>query len=201
MSKWIFWLWFLLLGVPAFGQSDDRLSQHQLSADWGSYRNRYLYPITDIQYRSPVLDRVKLRFSARLRAYGTLFFVSRSAYDLTPLAEYCFAADKRFYFSAGIGMDVRIRLVNDVRSEAKSSAEPLMSVAIHGHHQRFAFDLPLWTRLYANGINFTLLPEASYQIGKRVGLFLRYELSRPSIYGIRSYQWRQDCFVGAHIGL
>jgi hypothetical protein len=184
--------------LPA--QEKSILSNHQLSVDFGSFRNRYLYAITDISYRTPELKKVNLKFSLRLRSYGTLYFFSRSAYDITPIAEYYFTKTiKSVYFSAGIGLDARIRLVHDVRSEAVSSAEPLVSMALHCNYKRFFIDLPLWTRFYSNGISFALLPEISYQLGKRFSIFGRYELSYLSIYKASTHEWRQDCFIGTGI--
>lgn len=185
---------------PSFGQEKNSFSNHQLSVDFGSFRNRYLYPITDLQYRSPLLKKVNLKFSARLRSYGTLFFYSKSSYDFTPLAEYYFTKIiKPIYFSAGIGLDTRIRLVNDERSETTSSAEPIISLTIHGNCKKLSFNAPLWTRFYSNGISFSLLPEISYQIGKRFSIFLRYELSYLSVYKASTHEWRQDCFIGTQV--
>jgi hypothetical protein len=190
----------LLLCRPSFGQEKNVFTDHQLSVDFGSFRNRYLYPITDLQYGSPVLQKVPLRFSARLRSYGTLFFYSRSSYDVTPLAEYYFTdAMKPVYFSAGIGTDIRLRFVHDERSTAVSSAEPLVSLAFHGNFKKLSLETPLWTRFYSNGISFTLLPEASYRLGNRISIFARYELSYLAIYKVSAHEWRQDCFLGTHI--
>lgn len=190
----------LLLCQLSFGQEKDTLLKHQLSIDFGSYRNRYLYPITDIKYSSPVYKKINLKFSARLRSYGTLYFYSKSAYDFTPLAEYYFTKTiKSFHLSAGAGLDTRIRLVNDVRSEATSSAEPLFSLTMYGNYKKLSFNTALWTRFYSNGISFALLPELSYQIAKRFSFFARYEISYLTIYKASIYEWRQDCFVGTHI--
>ena len=200
MRKLLPFILFVLIISPSYGQEKDNLSKHQLSVDFGSFRNRYLYPITDLKYSSSILKKVNLKFSTRLRSYGTLLFYSKSSYDFTPLAEYYFTKTiKPIYFSAGVGIDTRIRLVNDERSEATSSAEPLISLAIHGNYKKLSFNIPLWTRFYSNGISFSLLPEASYQIGKRFSIFLRYELNYLSVYKVSTHEWRQDCFIGTHI--
>jgi hypothetical protein len=200
MTRSLYFILFVLIFSPSYGQGKDNLSKHRLSVDFGSFRNRYLYPITDLRYSSALLKKVDLRFFMRIRSYGTLFFYSRSSYDLTPLAEYYFTREiKPFYFSAGIGLDARIRLVNDERSEATSSAEPLLSLTLHGNHKKLSFGAPLWTRFYSNGISFSLLPEASCQVGKRFSLFLRCELTYLSIYKVSTHEWRQDCFIGTHI--
>jgi hypothetical protein len=191
---------FVLTFSSSYSQVNDNLFKHELSLDFGSFRNHYLYPITDLKYNSPLLKKMNLKFSARLRSYGTLFFYSKSSYDFTPLVEYYFTKTiKPIYFSACVGIDTRIRLVNDERSEATSSAEPLISLTIHGHHKNFSFNTPFWTRLYSNGISFTLLPESSYQIGKRFSIFFRYELSYLSFYKVSTREWRQDSFIGTHI--
>lgn len=200
MRKFLPIFLFILIFSPSYGQENASLSKHQFSVDFGSFRNRYLYPITNLQYRSPLLNEVNLKFSARLRSYGTLFFYSRSSYDFTPIAEYYFTKTRNpIYFSAGIGVDTRIRLVNDERSQARSSAEPLISLTVHGNHKKLSFNAPLWTRFYSNGLSFSLLPEASYQIGKYSSIFLRYELSYLSVYKELTQEWRQDSFIGAHI--
>lgn len=200
MRKLFVLVLFIFTYSLSYSQEKDNLLKHQLSIDFGSFRNRYLYPITDLKYDSPLLKKMNLKFSARLRSYGTLFFYSKSAYDVTPLAEYYFSkTSKPIYFSAGIGVDARIRLVHDARSEATSSIEPLMSFSVHGNYNKLSFNTPLWTRYYSNGISFSLLPEASYQIGNRMSLFLRYELSYLSLYNGATHEWREDAFIGARI--
>lgn len=190
---------FIFLCQPSIGQEKSIFSTHQLSVDFGSMRNRYLYPVTDIKYSAPILKNINLKFSARIRSYGTLYFYSKSSYDFTPLAEYYFTRTiKPVYFSAGIGIDARIRLAKDERSEAKSSAEPLLSLSLHGHYKRIRCSIPLWTKLYSNGISFALLPEVSGRISKRFSLFFRYELSYLTVYKAPTHEWMQDCFIGTH---
>jgi hypothetical protein len=200
VRKYLIILLLLIICPLSYGQEKNIFSNHQLSVDLGSYRNRYLYPITDLEYGSPVIRKINVRLSLRLRSYSTLYFFSKSAYDITPLAEYYFTkAVKPIYFSAGIGLDARIRLVHDNRSAAGSSAEPLVSLTFHGNYKRFFFDMPLWTRFYSNGISFALLPEASVQISKRFSILIRYELSFLDIYRASVHEWRQDCFTGTSI--
>jgi hypothetical protein len=192
---------FILTWNPSPGQDADPLPGHEIAVDFGSYRNRYLYPVTNIKYSTPLLKKAPLRFSARLRSYGTLFFYSNSAYDLTPIAEYYFAGEsKNISFSAGIGLDARIRLVHDARSDASSSVEPLISMAGHGSFKKISCDLPLWTRFYSNGISFSVLPVISWQMNDRLSLFIRYELSYLSIYNASTHEWRRDNFIGIRIG-
>lgn len=200
MRKYLIFLLFISICRQSVGQEKNNLSNNQLSVDFGSFRDRYLYPITNIKYTSAVLKKVNLKFSLRLRSYGTLYFYSKSAYDLTPNAEYYFTKTiAPIYFSAGLGLDTRIRLVNDARTDATSSAEPLISLTIHGNYKKLSFNLPFWTRFYSNGISFAALPEASYQFGKRVSLFVRYELSYLTVYQVSTHEWQQDSFIGSHI--
>ena len=180
-----------------FSQEKTAFNSHQLSIDFGSYRNRYLYPVTDIQYSSPLLQAVNLKFSTRLRSYGTLFFFSQSAYDLTPMAEYYFSREaKTLYFSVGLGLDARIRLVPDERSEAISSVEPMLTFTTHVNLKKIAFNVPLWTRFYSNGISLALLPEVTYRIHERASIFLRYEMSYLMLSNSSSSEFRQDDFFG-----
>jgi hypothetical protein len=199
MRKHLFTFLFLLISTTLFGQENDVFTNHQLSIDFGSIRNTYFYPITNIKYSSPILKKANFTFSARLRSYGSLLFYSKSAYDITPYTEYFFNATKRpFYFSVGIGFDTRIRLVNDSRSEAKSSIEPMISLTAYGKFKRFSFNVPLWTRFYSNGFSLTILPEGSYQLNKRFSLFLRNEISYLTLFKISDNEWRQDFFIGTH---
>ena len=189
-------------------QEKNIFTNHQVSVDVGSYRNRYFYPITNVQYSSPLFTKANLKFSARLRSYGTLFFYSADAYDVTPLVEYFFSPPApgislnsdalRFSFSAGIGADARVRLVRDIRSDAVSSVEPLLSVTLRGDSHKISFQAPLWTRLYVNGISFMVLPEVSYRIAEGYSVFLRYELGYLLPYQSTTREWRQDVFIGIH---
>jgi len=200
MKKYLNIIILILACSLSFSQEKNIFSNHQLAVDFGSFRNRYLYPITDIKYSSPILKKANLKISARLRSYGTLYFYSNSAYDLTPWAEYYFSGiSKPVFFSVSFGFDARLRFVKEERSEARSSVEPIMSFAVYGNYKKFSFNMPLWTRFYSNGISFTVLPEVSFKAGKNLGLFVRYELSYLSIYKMQTHEWRRDSFFGAHI--
>lgn len=197
MRKQLYSFLFTLISLTLFGQKHHVFTNHQLSVDFGSIRNTYFYPITNIKYSSPILKKANFTYSARLRSYGSLFFFSKSAYDITPYTEYFFNTTKRpFYFSVGIGFDARIRLVNDNRSEAKSSIEPMICLTSYGKFKRFSFNVPLWSRFYSNGFSLTILPEASYQLNNRFSLFLRNEISYLTLFNISDREWRQDLFVG-----
>ncbi len=196
MKKFLLFIAFFVALVPSSrSQESDDLTAHKLSLDFGSMRNRYLYPFTNVRYISPLIKKVNANFSLRLRSYGTLFIFSKSAYDITPQVE-CFFTKKvkPVYFSAGVGMDMRVRLVKDERSSAVSSAEPLVSVSMFSQFKKFRLATPLWTRFYSNGISFSLLPELSWQINK-FSLFFRYEISTLNTY-VGVQEWRHDSFVG-----
>jgi len=200
MKKSIFMLLFCFIGYIGQSQYKNSVENHQISIDFGSFRNRYLFPINDIRYSSPVFSKLNLRLSARIRSYGTLYFYSKIAYDITPIAEYFFNKTiKTVYFSVGAGMDTRIRLVRDERSHERSSAEPLISLAIHGNHKRLSWTAPLWTRFYSNGIAFTLMPELSYSLNHRFAVFFRYEASILNIYKVSPSEYRQDIFIGGSV--
>jgi hypothetical protein len=181
-----------------FSQENPPFSQHELSVDFGSLRNRYIFPMTDIRYKTPVLSKIPLQFSVRMRSYGTLFFVTKTAYDFTPIAEYVFKKEKSaYYFTAGLGFDARFRFLNDIRSTATTSVEPLVALSANGNFEKWNFRAPLWTRFYSNGIAFTILPEVNYKFNEKIGLFARYEWSLLALYGAKSHEWRRDLFVGA----
>jgi len=198
MKKFILNSFLFLVVSSSFSQKDD-LNSHEVSIDFGSFRNRYAFPMTNINYASPLFSKFNLKASARLRSYGTLYFYSNSAYDFSPqLNYYSVKEPTNFYFSAGIGCDVRLRFVNDERSLAVSSAEPIVQVGIHSQLSRFNFHLPIWSRFYSNGLSFTALPEVNFQVSKGIGIYLRDEVSLLSIYQKGGHEWRHDIFLGAH---
>ncbi len=198
MKKILLLLIVLWNAIPLFSQESSAFSQHELSVDFGSLRNRYIFPMTDIRYKTPVLSKIPLQFSVRMRSYGTLFFVTKTAYDFTSIAEYVFKKkSSAYYFTAGLGLDARLRFVNDSRSTATTSIEPIVVLSANGNFEKWNFSAPLWTRLYSNGIAFTILPEASYNFNEKIGVFARYEWSLLSLYGAKSHEWRRDLFVGA----
>lgn len=198
MKKHIIYSFFFLFVNSSFSQKDE-LNNHELSIDFGSYRNRYVFAMTNINYATPLFSEFNLKASARLRSYGTLYFYSNSAYDFTPqLNYYSVKEPTKFYFSAGIGCDVRLRFVKDERSLAVSSAEPVLQVGLHSQLTKFNFHLPIWSRFYSNGLSFTALPEVNFQVSKQIGMYLRDEVSLLSIYQNGGHEWRHDIFIGAH---
>lgn len=199
MRKSFVFLFFFVQFQSAFAQDKSDLNSTLFSVDFGSMRNRYLYPFTNLRCSSPLLNKVNVKFSLRVRSYGTLFFYSESAYDFTPQAEYYFTrTPKAFYFSAGLGVDARLRLVRDERGSAVSSAEAFVSVSAHGSVRKIKFTLPLWTRFYSDGIAFTLSPELSYPLTKNSAVFFRQEISYLAVYMRSATEWRSDNFIGAH---
>jgi hypothetical protein len=187
----------LLIGNFIHSQEINTLNKNSISVDFGSLRNRYIYPKTDIIFTSSLIKSSAIRVSARIRSYGTLYFFSKSAYDLTPLVEYYFSkTEKPIYFSAGVGLDARIRLMNDSRSTATSSLEPLFCMALHGNYKKVSYALPLWTRWYTNGISYTLLPQFNWKLNEKNALFIRYELTYLRISNNVSNEWSQDVFLG-----
>lgn len=192
-------LYFLCLLVSNFivAQENNSLTKNSVSIDFGSLRNRYLYPKTDIQFTSSLIKTSSFKVTARLRSYGTLYFFSKTAYDFTPIIEYYFTkTEKPLYFSAGIGLDTRIRLINDSRSTATSSVEPLASVTLYGNYKTISYSLPLWTRWYTNGISSTILPQISWNINHKTALYLRHEMSYLRISKNLSNEWILDVFIG-----
>ena len=190
----------LFLSSLLYGQNMDYLSSSKLTVDFGSFRNRYFYPITNIKYNSALLKKANIKFSVRLRSYGTLFFFSKNAYDISPIAEYYITKTaKPVSFSAGIGLDARIRLVNDERSDVTSSVEPLVSMTLSGGHRKILYNIPLWSRFYSNGVSFAIFPAAYYRLGNKFSIFIRYELSYLTIYMVSAHEWRRDIFIGTQI--
>ncbi len=192
-------LFFLCLLLSKFIHSQEisSLNKSSFSVDFGSLGSRYIYPKTDINFSTSLIKSSVFRVSARLRSYGTLYFFSKTAYDFTPLMEYYFTkTEQLLYFSAGIGMDARIRLVHDSRSPATSSVEPLVSLALHGNYKKVSYSVPLWTRWYSNGMAYVILPQLNWELNEKNVLFVRYEMNYLRISKNISREWSQDVFVG-----
>lgn len=194
MKKLLF-LVFLTSSAGVFAQGGS-IKPHELSADFGSLRNRYLFPFTNLSYSSRDFTSLHLILGARLRSYGTLYFFSNSAYDFTPQASIVLHSSERgFYFTAGAGADVRLRLVKDVRSHTESSAEPMLTLSANYSNATFALSLPVWNRFYTNGISFATLPQFGFRLSPTWSLLTRYEITWIKLYGSSS-EWRRDWFVG-----
>ncbi len=192
-------LFFLCLLLSKFIHSQEisSLNKSSFSVDFGSLGSRYIYPKTDINFSTSLIKSSVFRVSARLRSYGTLYFFSKTAYDFTPLMEYYFTkTEQLLYFSAGIGLDARIRLVHDSRSPATSSVEPLVSLALHGNYKKVSYSVPLWTRWYSNGMAYAILPQLNWKLNEKNVLFVRYEMNYLRISKNISREWSQDVFVG-----
>jgi hypothetical protein len=183
---------FTLISMSSMAQSSPSFSM-----DWGSYRNRYLYPISQVRYTTPEWQKWPIQFQIRLRSYGSWYLFSKSAYDLSPQLEYLFhPKSTSFSASLGVGLDTRIRLVQDERSNAKHSAEPMLISSLQFHRPGITFTFPTWLRLYSNGMAYTVLPECSLNLNARIQATFRYELSYLKLYNYSTHEWRRDCFVG-----
>lgn len=196
MKNTIQLLFVLIVSFSAYSQTNS-LNKHSLSLDFGSLRNRYVYPMNSLTYQSPVFTKYRIDFSARLRSYGAWYLFSKSAYDFTPIAKVYLRDEKStFNYFVGIGLDARIRLVNDERADVSTSAEPIVVLGMNGNIKKVSFTLPQWTRFYSNGISFSILPEGNFHFSEKFSAFARYELSYLSVYKNMTHEWRQDCFIG-----
>jgi hypothetical protein len=188
----------LLAGTLTDTECRAQNKHHSISLDFGSYRNRYAFAMNNVRYDSPTLTSKSISIHARLRCYGTWFLFSHIAYDITPWMEYpLLKNNERFSLTAGLGADIRLRFLNDSRSEAVSSSEPLVTLTSRFTMNKFGMELPLWTRFYSNGISFALQPQFGYDVSERFALFARYELTYLTVYGGVTSEWRQDSFIGA----
>ncbi len=185
--------------LSAFAQMASAQSdKHVISLDFGSLRNRYAFAMNNVRYDSPALTSKNISVHARLRCYGTWFLYSHIAYDVTPWAEYPLLKNEdRFSLTAGLGADIRLRFLNDTRSESVSSAEPFVAVTSRFTINKFGMEVPLWTRFYSNGISLALQPQFHFDVSERLAVFARYELTYLTVYGGVTSEWRQDSFIGA----
>ena len=196
MKNTIQLVFILIASFSAYSQTNS-LNKHSLSLDFGSIRNRYVYPMNSLTYHSPVFTKYRIDLSLRLRSYGTWYIFSKSAYDFTPIAKLYLKEEKNtLNFFVGLGLDARLRLLNDERANVSSSVEPILALGMTGNFEKVSFSLPQWTRFYSNGISFSVLPEGSFHISEKFSAFARYELSYLSVYKNLTHEWRQDCFIG-----
>lgn len=185
----------LLLAAKAEAQADTT-GQPVFGIGLGSLRNRYPYPVTDLQFLSGKMAQ-HYRVSARLRSYGIRSIANGRNYDLTLTADYVTHPLPSVNIHIGAGTDIRLRFNNDVRSEAQTSAEPLLKISGIWSYKRSAVALPCWTRLYSNGAGITLMPEYACSLNRRWALFARVEISWLKIYG-SAHEWRYDSMIGCN---
>ena len=189
-------LFFILFfsNFHSFGQVSTIEDRHSIALDFGSYRNRYLYPITNLSYNTPTLHNFKI--SARLRSYGTLYVFTKSAYDISPILEYRILTNEKLKLYAGIGLDAQIRFVNDTRSSATSALIPIVSMNLSGKYNRSSFKISSWNRFYSNGYSISFLPTIQYSISSKFDCFARYEINFLNTYNHSTHEWLQDLFIG-----
>lgn len=180
----------ILFCFSAFSQE-----KGSISVDFGSWRTKYLYPITNVRYESPYFLK-NVQVQARLRSYGTLFFASKDGYDISPIVTYRFQkAEKSTAFHVGLGVDTRIRLVKDSRAHVSSSAEPFVYADFQYAFKKFQLKIPIWNRYYANGFGVSVLPEIRLNVGKQASIFTRLEVNYMAIYGYE-HAVTNDVFLG-----
>lgn len=162
---------------------------------FGSLRNRYPYPVTDVNFRM-VLFNGKGLLDARLRAYGLKSLFNGKNYDLAVYAHKAYAVDENLAGYFGAGAELMLRLNGDDRSQATSGVQPLLVFGSMLHEKKFYFNVPIWTRFYGNGISFSILPEPSYKV-RDVQFFVRYELSLLALYH-GGHEWRHESMLGCY---
>lgn len=185
----------MLLCIFSFGYAqENKQLKSTISTDVGSYRNRYFYPLTNVIYTTTFKN--DLLFSARFRSYGTLFYYSKTAYDLTPILEYKWLDKSTWKLYTGIGFNLRLRLDRDSRGNQASSLEPIVSISPYFRNAKWVIKSPLWTQFYVNGIGVTILPQINFSLTEKWSVFGRYEFSFIQQYKTSNRQFQQDCFVG-----
>jgi hypothetical protein len=185
---------YILLTVFSLQGWTQNTPKSSISIDFGSFRNRYLYPITNIRFQSSAKEN--FTYTLRLRSYGTLYFFSQTAYDFTAIGEYKLISKNSFALTSGVGFNTRIRLDKDKRGAQENSIEPILAITPKFQWKKFNFNIPLWTQFYVNGIGLTLLPEIHYFFNQKWSVYGRYELSYLQQYNATNHQFQQDCFVG-----
>ena len=194
MIKFSLFIQLLLCVFSICYSQENQLGKSTMSTDFGSYRNRYLYPITNLKYTTSIKNDWLV--SVRVRSYGTLFYFSKTAYDITPMIEYKVIDRQTWKLYTGIGSDVRLRFEKDIRGTQESSVEPMLSISPYFYKKQWVFNSPLWTRIYSNGIGLTILPEIKYQFHPSWCVYGRYELSYFTVYRTDNSQVQRDCFIG-----
>ena len=189
-------IFLLLFSIPLFSQIDSSINQ-RASFGIGSLRNRYPYPVTDFGYVSPLFKN-HFRIETNLRAFGIRSLFNFRTYDLSALTNYNKTLNEKTLFYAGAGFNLRMRFINDDRSTAVTSAEPILKTGMQFQQQKFRFGLALQSNFYSNGIGVSAFPEISWQAWKRGLIFIRFETSYLGIYKLNSHEWRYDSFAGIH---
>jgi hypothetical protein len=194
----------LLFLSPCIVSAQENLhGDKSISFDFGSWRNRYWYPISDLQFRNNELFKSYWGIDMRFRSYGSWFLTGLKSMDFTMIGKLEFIQPNpgsRFWI--GVGVDVRLRNNNDVRSSEVNSAEPLLMMEWQKEFgKNFVLRVPLWSRWYSNGMSLTLLPAAEYNMNKRWCLFTRFEGTWLNIRHQKDSEWRRDLFFGLRMQL
>lgn len=164
----------------------------------GTRAQRYPYPITDLSFRVVVFKNQAL-LDTRLRAYGIKSIFGGRNYDLAAYIHKTWSLRSDLTFFAGGGAELMLRINGDDRSQATSGVQPMLVFGSLYYTGKFRFNFPVWTKLYRNGISFSVLPEPSYRVSDKFQLFLRYELSFLALYNGSSRDWRHDALLGTYV--
>ncbi|MBK8807040.1 MAG: hypothetical protein IPO21_10485 [Bacteroidales bacterium] len=213
MSKtFYFTIWLIIANIlfinQIFANADYKISNktsatknHTIQISFGSFRNSYFYPMTNLGYQYEIINKHRFRTSANLRSYGTLFFFTKSAYDISQLTELNILHKKSNSLGLflGLGIDCRLRLVKDERSTARSGVEPIISIVPEFQNEHILFRIPFQTAFYSNGLALRIIPEFGYNINKVWQLYISYGMSYYTIYQTKANEWRRDSFLGVRM--
>jgi len=194
---------FLVMFSCISNAQENTLGQKSLAFDIGSWRNRYWYPISELQFRNDEMFKSNWGAEARYRSYGSWFLNGVKSIDVTLIGK----NKIRFpqpgtHLWIGAGVDIRLRNFNDERSAEVNSAEPLFMMEWKKIiNPKFHLRIPLWSRWYSNGMSLSLLPTAEFYLNERWGVFTRFEGSLLNIYHQKDSEWRKDLFFGLRMQL
>lgn len=184
-----------------FAFSNISLHAWEIGLDVGSVKNRYFVPNSAdlLVSGQPFQQCERLEVYLRARSINSAYFVGRSydfsAYGIWEVREAGWRCGF-LKFGTGAGLNVRARFVKDVRSEARSSAEPLMVFSFSTTlGNRMSLSMPLWFSFYLDGLSVTPMPE--YGITwKKMDIFVRFEFPQYLRYSPWQHESVWDAFLG-----
>lgn len=160
-----FWLLLAVLGGLVGPVAADS-TNWEVQTLWGSLRTPYLYPISELEVRSPgvLVAGWPLRADLRWRSYGNLWFFSPQSDDLQARLELPLALEGPLEAAGQLGWELGLRLQNDLRSAATSYGCPVVGWEMRGHWDWFRAAVNLEVQVFQDGLGLRVSPTLRCQL-------------------------------------
>lgn len=171
-------------------------TRNQLCSDFGVSQSPIKQPNTTLTFKTSLHDH--FIYSVRLRSFNTYYFISKSAYSVSPQVEYFIHNTlSKYNFLVGVGFENQITLNDNVRNiNASSLTKPLITATIMGSIRCLRYQIQDRITFSKEGIGMTLLPEIAYRAGDNYSIYARYEVGMCKLDNFPIHELKQHLFVG-----